>query len=293
MIDDLPDDALLGIFDFYLDDKNPNDIYSADKWHTLVHVCRWWRSVVFSSPRRLDLRLLCTGDRSGTAMLDIWPALPIEIYYDHDGGAWETGPNTWQKNMIAALEHPDRVRHISIINFQRGWDALAGAMQVPFPELTYLQLGACASLSVLPVESAAPRLRTLKLKDFPFRAVRSLIMSASDLVDLKLLRSKYVPPESMVACLSSLKRLKSLSLEFEWFRYRPDRQSSPPQARAIFPALAKFTFRGKSVYLGDFVARIDTPMLTRFDLSLSSDLVFGIPHLRQFIGRARGLKSIG
>jgi hypothetical protein len=70
-IDDLPGDALLETFHFYLDDKDPNDIYSADQWHTLVHVCQRWRSVVFASPRRLDLRLLCSGDRSVRAMLDI------------------------------------------------------------------------------------------------------------------------------------------------------------------------------------------------------------------------------
>jgi hypothetical protein len=47
-----------------------------------------------------------------------------------------------------------------------------------------------------------------------------------------------------------------------------------------------------SEYLEDFVARIDTPVLSRLyvSLDLSGDLVFDIPHLRQFIGRARGLK---
>jgi hypothetical protein len=89
-IDDLPDDVLLEIFDSYLDDKDPNDIYSADQWHTLVHMCQRWRSVVFASPRRLDLRLLCTGHRSVRSMLDIWPTLPIQIEYRHDWSlAWE------------------------------------------------------------------------------------------------------------------------------------------------------------------------------------------------------------
>jgi hypothetical protein len=287
-IDDLPDDVLLEIFDFYLDDKNLNDIYSADQWHTPVHVCRRWRSLVFASPHRLDLRLLCSTGRSARVMLDIWPTLPIiQVEYHHD---WSRTSEMTLDNTIAALGHPDRVRHISIIHYPGAWDALAAAMQVPFPELTYLRLWSRgSSLSVVPCGSA-PRLRTLKLREVPFLAVQNLIMSAGDLVDLALLGLGYVSPESMVACLSSLKRLESLELEIEWFQSLPDQPSPLPQTRAVFPALVKFTFNGKSVHLGDFVARIDTPVLTRLHLSLHRDLVFDTPHLRQFIGRTRGLK---
>ncbi|KAI0288624.1 hypothetical protein BC826DRAFT_1036678, partial [Russula brevipes] len=46
----LTDDALLDIFDFYLnDDNDPDGIYYLDKWHTLVHVCRRWRDLVHTS----------------------------------------------------------------------------------------------------------------------------------------------------------------------------------------------------------------------------------------------------
>jgi hypothetical protein len=43
-------------------------------------------------------------------------------------------------------------------------------------------------------------------------------------------------------------------------------------------------------YLDDFLTRIDTPVLNKFSMSFSSDLVFDIPHLKQFIGRSKGLK---
>jgi hypothetical protein len=43
-------------------------------------------------------------------------------------------------------------------------------------------------------------------------------------------------------------------------------------------------------YLDDFLARIDTPVLNKFSMSLFLDLVFDVPHLKQFIGRAKGLK---
>ncbi|KAI0285553.1 hypothetical protein BC826DRAFT_972967 [Russula brevipes] len=287
-IDDLSDDVLLEIFDFDLDDKDPNEPCSIDKWHPLVHMCRWWRSVVFSSPRRLDLRLLCTGDRSVGAMLDIWPALPIAIVYDRRSGEMVL------KNIIAALEHPDRVFHINIYNFHfpGTWEALTGAMQVPFPELTYLRLQ-----SVYPYEAAlpagsAPRLQTLKLNYVPFSVVRDLLLSAGDLVDLSLCKvdlSEYASPKSIVACLSPFRRLESLHLEIAGC---PNRQSLPPQARAILPVLTKFSFEGVNMYLEDFVARIDAPLLSQLNVSMKlvSHHVFDISRLRQFIGRARRLE---
>ncbi|KAI0291828.1 hypothetical protein BC826DRAFT_464733 [Russula brevipes] len=279
-IDDLPDDTLLEIFGLYLHDKSPDD------WHTLVHVCQRWRNVVFASPRHLDLLLRCTGDRSVRAMLDIWPTLPIEIDYSH-WRASEMGP----KNVIAALAHPDRLRHIVIIDFPE-WEPLAAAMQVPFPELTVLALGVSSdvtSVSVIPGGSA-PRLRTLDLMRIPLSAVRDLILSAGDLVDLKLVRSRYVSPESMVACLSHLKRLESLWLGIEPPQFRPDQPSLPPQERAVLPALVDFSFTGMREYLEDFVARVDAPVLSQVYTSFAADFVFDIPHFTQFIGRARGLK---
>jgi hypothetical protein len=47
----------------------------------LVHVCQRWRCVVFDSPRRLDLRLLCIRL---TKAVDIWPELPIAIHVDDE-----------------------------------------------------------------------------------------------------------------------------------------------------------------------------------------------------------------
>jgi hypothetical protein len=55
-------------------------------------------------------------------------------------------------------------------------------------------------------------------------------------------------------------------------------------------ALAEFSFEGTIKYLEDFVARIDTPVLSRLYTALVGHPVSDIPDLRQFIGRARRLK---
>lgn len=80
-IDILPDDALLEIFAFYL--QSDPDIKA---WHTLIHVCRRWRSIVFASPRRLDLRIPFTRRTSMEEMFGVWPTIPIEITISAVGG---------------------------------------------------------------------------------------------------------------------------------------------------------------------------------------------------------------
>ncbi|KAI0300369.1 hypothetical protein BC826DRAFT_674582 [Russula brevipes] len=75
-IDMLPDDALLEIFSFYREET----MYNVDftwMWEILVHVCSRWRNIIFASPRRLDLRLLCSNRTPVKTSLDMWPPCPL------------------------------------------------------------------------------------------------------------------------------------------------------------------------------------------------------------------------
>jgi hypothetical protein len=55
-VNKLPYDVLLDIFDVYLNVTGPLVFEErTNRWHTLVHVCRRWRDLVFASPRRLNL----------------------------------------------------------------------------------------------------------------------------------------------------------------------------------------------------------------------------------------------
>jgi hypothetical protein len=79
-IDMLPDEVLLEIFDFCVDkDIISSKTKSVDTWQLLVHVCQRWRSVVFGSPRRLNLRLVCGVKTPVRRMLHVWPPLPLVI----------------------------------------------------------------------------------------------------------------------------------------------------------------------------------------------------------------------
>ena len=127
----LPDEVLLEMLDFYLVEamEDEEDVYSDNKmeaWQALVHVCRRWRSVVFGSPRRLKLKLVCTTETTARDTLDVWPALPLVVQGEMD----------YVDNIIALLdsECSDRINQISL--WGSNWEDISEAMEVPFPELT-------------------------------------------------------------------------------------------------------------------------------------------------------------
>jgi hypothetical protein len=204
----LPEDVLLEISDWYLDDS---DFYNIEGWQTLVHVCRKWRNVVFGSPHRLNLQLFCTGKKPVREILDIWPPLPIIIsgYYRKITG---------EDNIVAALEHNDRVCRIHLQEVSSSlWEAVLAATQEPFPALTDVELHTSAKEPLTASDSflggSAPNLRYLHLSCVPFRGLPNLLSSATHLVTLHLLRiphSGYISPEAMVTALSALTRLQKM-----------------------------------------------------------------------------------
>jgi hypothetical protein len=297
-IEVLPDVALLEIFDCHLNQTNQvreedHVSFGVEAWHTLVHVCRKWRSVVFGSPCRLNLRLYCTEKTPVREMLAVWPPLPIVV--------WK---NRWPKwsidNIMAALEHNDRVRKISLEDVTSlELEEILAPMQKPYPALTFLEIGGDyrGTAPVVPesfLGGSAPRLRHLKLNFIPFPGLPKLLLSATHLVYLHLWaipNSGYITPEAIVAVLSTLTGLEGLLLAFESPLSRPKRESRPPPplTRSIFPALTRFRFKGASEYLGDLVARIDTPLLDGLDITFFHQLIFDTPQLTQFISRTPNL----
>ena len=111
-----------------------------EAWITLAHVCRRWRSVVFQSPRRLNLRLLCTHRTRARDILDVWPPLPLIIHDSYDILNHRNG-TSGVDDITAALEHNDRVCQIKLrylTSSQLEYLTDSAAMQKPFPELTDL-----------------------------------------------------------------------------------------------------------------------------------------------------------
>jgi hypothetical protein len=290
-IDTLPCNVLLEIFYF---DLSPYD-YNPWGWHRLVHVCQRWRQIIFASPLRLNIRIYCKPGTPVRKNLDIWPALPICIEY---GGEERGISSDDEDNIIAALQHPDRLSDIqfySITGSQLG--RIAAAMQGPTPILTYLKIiSEDGNGPVLPsgiLGGSAPQLREITLIRVPFPA--TLLLSASNLVDLYLSDippTGYISPDMMAAHLAVLPRLKVLHINFQIDSSHRDRILPPPTTRTLLPALDHFLFYGVREYLEDFVARIDTPQLdTTSIFYYDHDVNFEVPQLSEFINRSEKLKK--
>ena len=289
----LPDDVLLKVFRFFIGTANFNGSPS-EKWHTLVHVCRRWRDLALSSPRHLDLQLLCRPPkRSVRETLEIWPKLPIYIHDFHN----LTGDAT--DNIAAALRLNHRVSGIQLERISdRAWETFGPLMQKQFPSLTHLWLGPHLK-DAIPrsfLDGSAPCLRALVLIGVSFPALPELLLSATNLVRLwydSITGSGYISPQAMVAGLSTLTRLESLSLTFQPFQDLQDRtvRIPPPHTRTLLPALTILHFRGVPEYMEDLIAQFDTPSLESMEITLFHQEVLEVSELAKFVRRADRLSS--
>ena len=285
-----PDHPLLEIFSFCLDQEG------ADQWHALVHMCQRWRYVILGSPRRLDLRLLCTPERSVRRMLDIWPPLPLQISNPGCSElAWWRGAG----DIIAALGHKDRIVRISLFDVpSKLWQELLAAMKEPLPALTKLRMWSDFPWSPhqrtkepLPdsvLGGSAPLLQLLSLKRVPYPALPKLLSSTRDLADLEVLNLPYISSEDIIACLPSMTKLTTFTLEFGSDRHpRQEPRLSSRQERTLLDSLTYFRFRGSTGYLEDLVSHIDAPRLSKVVLTFVEPIVSAdISQLSHLIGQA-------
>jgi hypothetical protein len=292
-IDVLPDDVLLGIFDFYVEKDSPYTIKRRiEEWQLLVHVCRRWKTLVLASPRRLNLRLYCTPETPAKDTLDVWPSFPLIVR------GYGTPSTSGTENIIAAFGQSDRVCEVGLVNFAgRQLEQALAAMQVPFPELTELRLvSKSETLAIISdsfLDGSAPRLRHVILDGIPFPGLPKLLLSATHLVTLWLSdipHLGYISPEAIVALISALSSLETLHLRFRSPGSRPDRPDPstrrPPRSRrSVIPALTSLRFKGATEYLEDLVTGIDTPQLDDMQITFFNQIDFDTPRLTQFINR--------
>jgi hypothetical protein len=292
-INTLPDEVLLGIFDFCV---NLNEVLEDEgerEWETLVHVCRRWRYVVFGSPHRLNLRLVCTAGTRVEETLDIWPAFPIDLrVYDLQ--------DSNEDNSIATLELNDRICEIYVQSFAKGsFERFAASMQVPFPSLTDLSLSTFyLPLSAVPdsfLGGSAPGLRSLCLNGVTILGLPNLLLSATSLIRLRLenmSHSGHISPHVMADCLSSLGRLEELRIVFplQYFPYQMDLRP-PPLTRTILRKLTSLSFQGMGEYLEVLFTWIDAPLHEYIYIKLFNPVIFDISRISLFNGRERLIQT--
>ena len=309
----LPDGPLLDIFSLYVEEAyeacdldGAFEIKLLEAWCTLVHVCQRWRNLVFVSPRRLNLRLVCTSGTPVREMLNIWPTLPIVVQAQFLGSRARYCVDVSQNidGIIAALEHRDRVCQIGLRNLSFDqFSVFATILQESFPALTRLYLTSDIRWFEFPMlhpdsflGGSAPRLRSLTLEGITFPELPKLLLSSKNLVELFLLNvphSGYISPEAIVACLSSLTNLEKFSLAFANPRSRLDGPSRRPPsfARVDLHSLVRLELHGVNDDIEDLLSQVNAPLLTHTIVSFFDTPQFDISQFDQFIGRVGNFKG--
>jgi hypothetical protein len=271
------------------------------------NVCQRWRRIIFASPRRLDLHLSCSYGIPVRKNLVVWPVfLPLTVDYPprlHPIYGFNLDPDD-EDNLVFALEHARRVLRIKIHVTDSLFRKVSTILQKSFPELTHLDLfsdhiDSSAPHPVIPgrfLSGSAPRLRQLCLRLISFPQLPEFLLSSRNLVTLKikdLPQSSYISPEAMIRGLAALTRLATFSFSFGEDISPPFQPTShlDPTMRTILPALTDFDYRGRSEYLENFLAQIDTPQLNNVWIEyLMRQIQLEVPQLSQFINRTENLK---
>jgi hypothetical protein len=242
-----------------------------------------------------------------------WPALPIAIR--HIGGPRFTSESGVEGagNIIAGLEHNDRVFDI-VLSDVPSWQLkiFVAAMQKPFPQLTSLTIGAANSeahncdpffdLSRIPptlrgsfLGGSAPSLQSLRLDGIPFPGLLKLLSASHHLVDIHIWDfsycSVYIPLEEMITCLSPMKHLEQLDIKFNHkYSSRAARRPPPSLTRIVLPALTALKVNCTVGFLEGFMSRLDAPSLK--EMVIKCPWPFSnISELPRFISRIKTFET--
>jgi len=231
-------------------------------------------------------------------MLDIWPEFPIVVLCHQSLYSQLRGV----LNVYAALNCPDRICEINLRGIPIRLFKKVAAITVPLPALTSLRLSSDFGWDWKPIikdsflGGIAPRLRSLELNGIPFPAPQKLLLSATDLVTLRMeriSRTGYISPEEVVTCLSTLTKLEEFSLGFQHSHstsFHPHQTNQrPPAPSTVLPALTSFRFQGDFWYLEVLITRIAFPVLDNLDAMFFSWENVNSPPLCEFVNRIETL----
>jgi hypothetical protein len=292
--------VLLNIFQLYKL-ADPDEYYDGEHrpvvvwhrqrwWYKLTHVCRQWRNVILESPTQLDLHLYCTNGVPVADMLAHSPPLPLTICYRTDLEITAED----ESGILLALSHRDRVRHIYFSRLPNVGKFVT-VMDDQFPSLERLYVTGKTPTEVgLPVMFQAPNLRHLRLMPACIPLRSPLLTTAAGLVTLSLRHipaSAYFPPSYILARLSLLLQLETLSITFQSPIPNRDIERQPRQTTDMttLPNLRWFSFRGMTTYLEALAARISAPSLNKLHVYLFNQLSFTFPRLLQFMQTSENL----
>jgi hypothetical protein len=277
------DDLLVEIFDFCrLDNISPNT-YPRNWWYTLAHVCQQWRRVLFATPTRLGITLVC---KSRTPVADLLanspPSLPLVVYWGNPG-TFDTEDSV--KSAVVALGDRDRVRRITLRVSEKSLCMAFSSMRGCFPTLETLQL-CCSSEFGLDKNTAlsspfeAPNLRHLQLSDLKLLppSLIGTVVTRPSVVSFSI-GDISMGPDTLMTYLALMPQLKVLKVGVSFSipseqTERKERElcggGQPKLAQLALTDLEEFEYQGTSIYLEAVAARIGLPFLKKLSITITN-----------------------
>ena len=312
----LDDDSLLIIFSFcrpvILDELVANNRQLIEGgewnrkrwWHRLIQVCRRWRYLVLQSAFHLQVSLVCGRGTPVADMLAHSPPVPLII--DHIDEEHHVLTPEDEKGIIFALQHRDRVRRIRIRKSVSILEKLVTALDGEFPILEFLLIGNrrftrpfidCSTDLNFPETFRAPHLGQLLLDNFATPIESPILTTMGNLVTLWLSSipsSGYFRPNVLLQRLSLMPQLETLAIAFHCYNPSHDVEGRLLHTQVVtlitLPNLHWLRFEGTRAYLEALLPWVTIPLLERFYVHFFNQMVYSIPHLRQFMNTAGNLR---
>ena len=304
MINNLPDEVILEIFDSYRQGIDSYDYQWRKKcvWFNLTHICRRWRAVIFASSSHLDLGISVGPEKPAdikTILSGPLRSLPILMDYRStlgSIGSWTSLTDSTLCRLRAALGQCDRVREIFFEGACADFVEFFKATNSSFPVLESLALR--FSYKTNPEFPATflrgqnqPDLHLRRLKLYGVSTVAFIsgfLSSATSLTDLFLLidtaltRSPSAETSLLLTCLQGMPCLRSLGLSISSNPFYSSPQPSTLKDIAQLSKLTHFRYVGHSVFLNVLVAGLSAPSLLNVNIEFLDTIWSPIPHLPPF-----------
>ena len=231
---------------------------------------------------------------------------PVPLIIDHIDKEYDVLTAEDEEGIILALQHRDRVRRVRIMKSNSILQKLVIALGGEFPILEYLlisnrratrpfiDLTTCLNF---PETFRAPHLRQLLQDNFATPIESPMLTTMTHLVTLWLTSipsSGYFHPNVLLQRLSLMPQLETLGIGFHCFNPRCDTERqllrTPITTPVTLPNLHWLIFDGTSDYLEALLPWITAPLLERLDVRFFNQMVYSIPHLRQFMNAAGNIR---